>query len=205
MRKNVLTTVAAAAALALSACAGDGTGPGAGDDTLSAAEAAQLNQAILGVAYGVRGRQSASRTTSPTGESNGSLNFSFDETAPCKSGGNVGVAGSMGLVWNDVAQTGGLSADFGVEHHRCGHRLDSGEVVTLTGDPDIDVTLDATTGPNGLTSLLITESGAFTWAKGSSSGRCTLNVSAELNPTSGDVLVSGSFCGVDVSGTYEGG
>jgi hypothetical protein len=204
MRKSVLTTAAAAAVLALSACAGDGTGPG-GDGSLTNAEIAELNQAILGVSYGVRGQQAASRSTSPTGEADGSLNLAFDETAPCHPGGSVNVAGSMGLIWNTQAQTGGMSADFAVAHDGCAHRLDSGDVVTLTGDPDIDVTLDLTTGPSGLTSLVITEKGAFNWAKDAgNNGHCTLDVVAELNPSTQQLLVSGTACGIDVSGTYEG-
>jgi hypothetical protein len=205
MRKNVLTTAAVAAVLALSACAGDGTGPG-GDGALTAAEAIQLNRTVLNVSAAVRGQQTVSRTTSPTGESTGSLNFTFDQTVACQPGGSVGLEGSMGLVWDDVARTAGMSADFAVAHDDCGHRLDSGDVITITGNPDIDVTLDATTGPNGLTSLVITESGAFTWAKdASNSGSCSLDVAAQLNPANGQVLVSGTFCGVDVSGTYSSG
>jgi hypothetical protein len=203
MSRNVLTTVIAGAALALSACAGDGTGPG-GDGSLTQAEIAQLNQAILGVSYGVRGQQTASRATSPTGESDGSLNFTFDETAPCQPTGSVGLAGSIGMVWNDAAQTGGMSADFSVAHNGCAHRLDNGDVVTLTGDPDIDVTLDLTTGPAGVTSLVITEKGAFSWARDAgNNGHCTLDVAAQLNTTTGQVHVTGTFCGVDVSGVYD--
>jgi hypothetical protein len=205
MRTTLLTAALAAAALALSACAGDGTGP-AGGDTLSASEIAELNQVILGVSAGVRAQQSAGRrTTLPAGERSGSLNFTFDQTAPCGAGGRVTVAGGMGLLWDDQAQTSGMSADFGVEHDACAHRLRSGEVVTVTGDPDIDVTLDATTGPGGLTSLVITESGTFSWSKGTSaSGTCSLDVVAQMNPATGQVLLSGSFCGVGVGGTFQG-
>jgi len=207
MRKNVLTTALAGAALALAACAGDGTGPAGGENgILTAAEATELNEAILAVSYGVRDQQAGpSRATSPTGESSGSLNFTFDDTASCQPRGSVDLTGSVGLAWDDEAQTGGLSADFVVDHDGCAHRLDSGAVITLTGDPDIDVTLDATSGPGGLTSLVIRETGAFTWVRNAGNhGRCTLDVTAELVPATGEVLVSGSFCGVDVSGTYAG-
>lgn len=204
MRKNLLTT--AIAALALAACSGDGgTGPGTGDGTLSATELAQLNQAILGISAGVRSQQSAAnRSTAPTGQSTGSLNFTFDESAPCQPGGSVGVAGSMSIGWDDVAQTGNLSTDFAVEHNACGHRLDNGDIITLTGDPDIEVTMDATSGPNGLTSFVIRETGAFTWSKDAgNNGRCTLDVTAQLNPATGAVNLSGSFCGTAVSGTFQ--
>jgi hypothetical protein len=206
MRKNLLTTAIAGAALALSACSGDGgTGPGPdGNGSLTAAEAAQLNQAILGLSAGVRNRQTASLSTAPTGQSAGTLNFTFDETAPCQPGGNVGVAGSMSLGWDDVAQTGSISTDFAVEHNACGHLLDNGDVITLTGDPDIDVTMDLTTGPDGLTSFVIRETGAFDWSKdAANNGSCSLDVTAQLNPATGVVTLSGSFCGTAVSGTFQ--
>ncbi|HYW10902.1 MAG TPA: hypothetical protein VE871_03070 [Longimicrobium sp.] len=205
MRKHLLITAFAGAALALSACSDDGTGPGpAGDGVLTAAEAAQLNQAILGMSAGVRSRSATSRSTEPTGQSTGSLNFTFDETASCQPGGSVGVAGGMSIGWDDAARTSTLSTDFAVEHDACAHRLDNGQVITLTGDPDIDVSMDVTTGPGGLTSFVIRETGAFTWSKdAANNGRCSLDVTAQLNPATGAVTLSGSFCGTPVSGTFQ--
>ncbi|HEX6039890.1 hypothetical protein [Longimicrobium sp.] len=205
MRKSVLTL--AAAALALSACAGDGTGPGSAGEGLSQPELVQLNRAILGISAGVRGHARGASLSTRTGESlgTGSLTFDFNDTAPCQPAGSVGVAGTIGISWNDAAQTGGLSADFAVAHDGCAMRLDNGQLVTLTGDPDIDVMMDAATGPGGLTALRITEQGAFTWARDAGNhGRCTVDVVAELNPTTGQVVLSGSFCGMNVTGTYQG-
>jgi hypothetical protein len=206
MRKSVLTTAIAAAALALSACAGDGTGPGGGTAELTASEITQLNQAILGVSAGVRGRAGGRFSTEPvTGEGSGSMTFDFDETVPCQPSGDVGIAGTMALSWDDVAQSTGLSADFSVAHDGCAVRLENGETVTLSGDPDIDVLMDAAAGPNGLTAFRITETGAFTWSKGAgASGRCTVAVVADLNVATGAVTLSGEFCGMNVSGTYQG-
>lgn len=207
MRKSVLSTAIAAAALALSGCAGDGTGPGGGNGELSASEISQLNQAILGVSAGVRGRAGARFSSEPvTGQGSGSLTFDFDETAPCQPRGDVDVAGTMALSWDDVAQTSGLSADFTVAHDGCTVPLENGQTVTLTGDPHIDVLMDAAAGPSGLTTLRVTQTGAFTWSKGAgASGRCTVAVVAELDPATGAVTLSGEFCGMNVSGTYTGG
>lgn len=205
MRKSMLTL--AAAAMALSACAGDGTGPAASGDGLSPAEILQLNQAILGISAGVRNQADGASFSTAPGEAqgSGSLTFDFNEVAPCQPRGDVGVAGTLGLSWNDAAQTSGLSADFSVAHDGCAVRLDNGEIVTLSGDPDIDVMMDAATGPGGLTALRIQESGAFTWSKDASNhGSCSLNVVAELDPGTGVVEVSGSFCGMDVGGTFQG-
>lgn len=205
MRKSVLTAAFAAAALALSACSGDGTGPGSAGEGLSDAELAQLNEAILDVSAGVRSTRGANFSTQP-GEAldSGSLTFDFNDTAPCQPRGDVGVAGTIGLAWDDQAGTGALSADFTVAHDGCAVRLDNGQVVTLTGDPDIDVMMDAATGPDGLTALRITERGAFRWAKDADNhGRCTVDVVAELNPATGQVALSGTFCGLNVTGTFQ--
>jgi hypothetical protein len=207
MRKNVLTTAIFGAALALSACSGDGgTGPENGGEGLTAAQAAQLNQAILGVSAGVRNQETGARlSTAPASQNAGNLNFTFDETRPCQPGGSVAVAGTVALAWDDQAQTSSLSTDFGVEHAACGHRLQSGEVITLTGDPDIDVSLDATSGPGGVTSFVIRETGAFSWSRDAGNGgRCTLDVTAQLNPSTGQVALSGTFCGFPVTGTFTG-
>jgi hypothetical protein len=206
MRKSVLTTAVAAAALALAACAGDGTGPGTSGGDLTAAELAQLNRAILGLSAGVRSQAGGSFSAEPvTGEGSGSLTFDFDQTAPCQPSGDVGIAGTMGLSWNESAQTSGLSADFSVAHDGCVVRLENGGTVTLNGDPDIDVLLDAAAGPSGLAAFRTTETGAFTWTRDAGNhGRCTVDVVAELDPATGLVELSGSFCGVAVTGTFQG-
>lgn len=205
MRKNLLTTSLAAAALALSACS-DGTGPGGGGESLSAAELAQLNQAILGISAGVRTQARGANFSAQPGEAQGtgSLTFDFNDSAPCQPRGGVGVAGTIGMSWNDAAQTSGFSADFRVAHDECAVRLDNGAVITLSGDPDIDVMMDAAAGPGGLTALRITQQGAFTWARDDDNhGRCTVDVVAELNPATGQVLLAGDFCGMAVTGTLE--
>ncbi|HVH11891.1 MAG TPA: hypothetical protein VM759_02510 [Longimicrobium sp.] len=203
MRKTLLTL--SVAALTLAACSSDGgTGPdGGGDATLSAAEVAQLNQLILIASASVRGHQDT-RDSAPTGQSTGTLNFTFSETEPCGFGGNIGVAGGMSVAWNDVAGTSSFSTDFAVDPNACVLQTTSGTRITLSGDPDIDVTMNAARGPDGYTTFVIHETGAFTCAKGANlHGRCTLDVRAEMNPAVGALVISGSFCGVPVSGTYD--
>lgn len=205
MRKSLLVTAFAAAVLALPACS-DGTGPGGAGDSLSASELAQLNQAILGISAGVRTQARGANFSTEPGQAQGtgSLTFDFDDAAPCTPRGDVGVAGTIGMSWNEAAQTSGFSADFSVAHDGCAVRLDNGQVITLTGDPDIDVMMDAAAGPGGLTALRITQRGAFTWARDDrNAGRCTLDVVAELNPNTGQVMLAGDFCGTNVTGTFE--
>ena len=202
MRKPLLTFALAAAAMAVSACSSDGAvTPDPNDSgTLSAAEAVQLNQALLAVS--VSARQSG---TPPVGESSGAMGYGFTQTAACQSGGNVGLDGDMDIRWSESAGTSSISTDFAVKHNDCGHRLENGDVIRITGNPDVDVSLDVATSRTGLTSLVVRETGAFAWSRDNGgSGECTLDVTATLNASTRAVTISGSFCGVPVSGRFQG-
>lgn len=202
MRTTLLTTAAAVAVLALSACGDGGTGP-VGDDTLSRAEAIQLSQAMLAMTSGVGSEGAASRSVSAMEQSSGTFTFDFDETAPCQPSGSVDITGTMSVGWDEAAGTSALSADFSVVHDACAHRLQNGGVIKVTGDPEIQVTMDAESDENGPTSIVLSERGAFTWERGAgNSGRCSVDVVAEVEPTTGVVTVDGTFCGIDVSGVY---
>lgn len=204
MRTTSLTALVAGAALALSAC-DDGTGTG--DAALSRTRALQLHQAMLGVAWDVSGRDEADFNSSPATQQSGtgSFTFNFNDTAPCDPSGSVKVSGTVSVSWNEAAGTGGMSADVSAAHDGCAHRMQDGGVIELSGDPDIDITLDAVSGPQGPESITLTERGAFTWSDGEgNSGRCTIDLAAELDPLTGAAIIDGSFCGIDISGTYSG-
>lgn len=202
MHTNLRSLLALSAALALAACGGDG-GTGSGDATLTAAEIQALNRAMLGFTtdVGRGGAGGASLNRAPQ-QNTGTVSFQVDETAACESGGTARIVGDAQLAWDDVAETGSMGMDFAVTHAACGHPLDTGGVIRLTGDPDIDVTLDAEFAGQEATSMVVTEAGAFSWEKPGASGRCTLDVRAELVPGTQTVNVTGTFCGVDVSGSY---
>jgi hypothetical protein len=202
MRKPLLLTIAlAAAGMATSACSSDGAVTPEPHDpgTLSAAEVVQLNQALLAVS--VSARQSG---TPPVGESSGAMRYGFTQTAACPSGGNVGLDGDMDIRWSTTAGTSSISTDFAVKHNDCGHRLENGDVIRITGTPDIDVSMDVATSRTGLTSLVVRQAGAFAWSRNEGgSGQCTLDVTATLNTSSRVVAISGSFCGIPVSGRFQ--
>lgn len=205
MRNPLFAAALASAALALAAC-GDGTGPGAvGDDQLTASEARQLHQAVFNLSAGVRDRPGISFGRSPATASSGTFTFDFDDSVPCERGGSVELDGMISVSFDADAESNALSADVAVEHRSCGVQMDNGDVLRLSGDPDIDVTMDAASGPDALESFTITERGAFTWVRdGGFSGRCEVDVTADMDIATGEVLVDGTFCGVDVSGTYTG-
>lgn len=202
MRTSLFAAAVVSAAMASAACS-DGTGPGSGGDQLTASEARQLHQAMFDLSAGVRNQPGIGFSRAATGMGSGTFTFNFQDTAPCEPSGDVDLDGIISVTFDEAEQTNGLSADIEVKHNDCAHVLDSGDVIRLTGDPDIDVTMDAAGGPDGIESLTVTERGAFTWVRdGGFSGRCEVDVTADLDPATGAVHVDGTFCGVDVSGTY---
>jgi hypothetical protein len=208
MRIRILSTAVLAAAV-LTACGESGTGPGQ-TEGITHADAAALARALantgVGVAQsGAAGASGASRSVSAAGT--GSFSFQFDETEKCSPSGSVAVAGTLSGSWNEAAQTAQLQADAAVRHQSCALRADDGGTVTLTGDPDIDLSVTARAGAAGLTELHVTESGAFNWEKGAgNAGRCTVNLTAQLVAGTQNVRVSGDFCGfaIDETGPIGG-
>jgi hypothetical protein len=202
MRARALSTALLLAALA--ACGESGTGPG--DAELSRAELAALHRAILGVGTGVAGDASANVQASHSGAQaaeSGSFQGHLVSDHPCPAGGRVAVAGTVGGSWDAQARTAQLQSEISIGYTACGVRADDGGIITLNGDPDIDLSLTASSDASGLTALRITERGAFTWAKDGSSGRCTVDVTAELVAGTEQVRLSGTFCGWRVDGTVE--
>jgi hypothetical protein len=192
MRKRVLTPVLLCAALA--ACGGDGTGPGGGE--LTRAEAEAINRAILALGSGVaEGGASQAQASRAAAGAPSTFTFDFDTTEPCRPSGTVALAGRMSGSFDDQAQTAQLQADIAVRHQACEVPTDDGGTIRLTGDPRIDLGLNAASNASGLTAFRITERGAFTWSKGASSGRCTVDVTAELVAGTQNIHVFGSFCG----------
>jgi hypothetical protein len=208
MRIRILSTAVLAAAM-LAACGESGTGPSQ-TDGITRADAAALARALantgVGVAQsGAAGASGASRSVSAAGS--GSFTSQFDDVQQCSPSGSVAVAGTVSGSWDQAAQTAQLQASAAVRHQSCALRADDGGTITLTGDPDIDLTLTARAAAAGLTELRVTESGAFSWQKGAgSSGRCTVNLTAQLVAGTQNVRVSGDFCGfaIDETGPIGG-
>jgi hypothetical protein len=204
MRMRLLTTAVLASAALLAGCDKSGTGTTDADARLSQADLASLNRAILGVGAGVAqggatGNVSGDRSAAAAPAS-GTFTYNLDATAPCVPSGSVGVKGTLGAAWDGTAQTAQLQAAFAVAHHACRVATDDGGTIEITGTPDIDFTLNAAAAANKLTSLRITESGAFGWSKGASSGTCTVDLTAELVPgTQNQMRLTGNFCGWNVN------
>jgi hypothetical protein len=206
MRNRVLAAALSLATLTLAACdAGGATGPA--DSSLTRAEALALNRALLSVGSGFSGGSvpagaRGARVQDASGSS--SFSFSFTTAEPCPAGGALGLSGTLGGSFDTQTQAAQVLADISVRHLQCKVRADDGAVFTLNGDPKIDVGLNAASGPSGLTAFHLTQAGAFTWDRGDgNSGRCTVDVTADLVPGTQDVKLVGSFCGFALDGTVE--
>lgn len=200
MRKRVLTpTVLLCAALA--ACS-DGTGPGG---ELTRAEAEALHRSILALGSGVaQGGATQAQAYRAAAGAPSTFTYDFNTTEPCRPSGSVALAGRLSGSFDDQAQTAQLQADVAVRHQACDVPTDDGGTIRISGDPKIDVGLNAASNAGGLTALRLTERGAFTWSKGGSSGRCTVDVVAELIAGTQNVRVTGTFCGFVIDEVVTG-
>jgi hypothetical protein len=194
------------AALAAAACDGRGTGPGA---PLTQADAASLSRAVFSVAGGfANGSVPTGARGNRTVLANGSstFSFSFDTSQPCAPSGSIGLAGAVSGSADVASQAAQVQVNVTVKHQGCTVETDNGATFKLSGDPAIDVALTATAGAAGVTTLHATEKGAFTWERGSgSSGRCAVDVTADLVPGTRNVRLTGTFCGFAVDQTVAAG
>jgi hypothetical protein len=201
MRHRLSTSAALVLAVAAAACDGKGTtGPSA---PLTQADAAALSRAMFAVGAGLAGGNvpagaRGNRTTLASGST--TFSFTFNSAQPCAPSGNVGLAGAVsGAVAGQAAE---VTVNVAVKHEGCTVQVDNGGTFKLTGDPKIDVALTASANAAGVTAFHATETGAFTWERGSgSSGRCAVDVTADLVPGTQNVRLSGTFCGFAVDQT----
>lgn len=203
MHKRILPLALLAAASLAAACDGRGTtGPGA---PLSQADAAALSRAVFavgaefangGVPTGARGNRTVLANGSTT------FSFSFNTTQPCAPSGSIGLQGAASGALDVAGQAAEVQVNVAVRHQGCTVQADNGGSFKLTGDPQIDVALTAAANASGFSVLHATERGAFTWERGSgSSGRCAVDVTADLVPGTQNVRLSGTFCGFAVDQT----
>lgn len=206
MRNRVLAAAALIAAAVTAAACDGGSATAPGDTQLTQAQALSLSRAVLSVSAGLAGGSVPSgargaRIEAASGSS--TFSFAFDQSAPCPAGGTVAVAGTIGGSFDAQVSAAQVQAAVAVRHQSCGVKTDDGATFTLNGDPRIDVGLNAVSGANGLTGLHLTENGAFTWSRGNSSGRCTVDLDADLVAGTQDVRLTGSFCGFPVDGVVQ--
>lgn len=190
--------------LFVAAC--DGGGGPSGGAQLTAAEAGELTRAMFGMASSLANRGlPATGGLDVASLDRNSFTAPIRETVPCQPGGSTDLNGTVTLGFDDVALDMTLEGDLSANPRACAHRLENGDIIRISGDPDIDIHLSASALGGRLTSLQVTEAGAFTWTRGGASGRCAVNLASSLHEPTQMVTVTGTFCGFPVSETVPVG
>jgi hypothetical protein len=193
----------------LAACGGDSTGPGNSEPPrgLSTSEANALSRVLLspgvGVAQSGLSGSAATNSREPASDAAaleaGEVPFGF--TVPCQPSGSVNVTGTLGAAWDVVAQLVAVHARITLLHQACPVQTESG-LLTVTGDPAVDLTLTAAGNATGVKALLITQTGAVTWTRADgTSGRCAAQVAGAAVVGTPNYHVYGTVCGVTVDFT----
>ena len=201
MRKLLLLPLLFAAA-----CDG-GSGP-AGGAELTAAEAAQLSRAMFDMAAGFAsagipggGLPGAGFESALVGRN--TFTVPVQETVACQPSGSTDIDGTVTIGFDDIEMGLSMEADVSVRPEACAHRLENGDIIKITGDPDLDVHMTMAGSADGeLTDLHVTEKGAFKWTRAGASGRCAVDLTSALNAATQMVTVTGTFCGFPVSETF---
>ncbi len=205
---RVLSPLPLLLAATLAACGGDSTGPSGAQQQprgISTSEANALSRALLSPGVGVanNGVSGAAASRTPTGYSaaieTGEVPFGF--TLQCSPSGSVNVTGTLGAAWDLVTQLVAVHARVTLRHQACPVQTDNG-LLTVTGDPAVDLTLTAAGNATGVKALLITQSGAVTWTRADgTSGRCAAQVAGAAIAGTPNYHVYGTVCGVTVDFT----
>ncbi|HEX6368432.1 MAG TPA: hypothetical protein VF006_05860 [Longimicrobium sp.] len=196
MRKLLLIPLLFAAA-----CDG-GSGP-AGSAQLTAAEAAELTRAMFGMASSLAsaGLPGGLGFNAAPMEQN-TFTAPIHETIPCTPSGSTDVDGTVTIGFDDVTMGMTMEAELSATPDDCAHRMENGDVIRITGDPDLDIHVRMAGNAEELTTLQVTETGAFRWTRGGTSGRCAVSIASSLNAATQRVTVSGTFCGFPVNETF---
>lgn len=200
MRKLLLLPLLFAAA-----CDG-GSGP-SGSAELTAAEAAELSRAMFGMAADLASAGIPAGIPGVGLESSlmdeNTFTVPIQETVACQPSGSTEINGTVTIGFDDIEMGLSMEADVSVRPEACAHRMENGDIIKITGDPDLDVHMTMAGSADGeLADLHVTETGAFRWTRGGASGRCTVDITSVLNPPTQMVTVSGTFCGFPVSETF---
>jgi hypothetical protein len=186
--------------LAAGACDG---GSATGGAELTAAEAAQLSRAMFGMVAGLGSGVSGASLNQASRDLEDTFSVPIDETVPCTPSGSIAIRGTMSMSFNDVSGQLTMQGNMSAAPAACAHRMENGDIIKVTGDPDLDVEITMAGDIGGkLGSLQVKETGAFKWTRGGSSGRCTVDLASALNAATQVVTVSGTFCGFPVSESY---
>lgn len=209
-----LLTVTLLLSATLAACGGDSTGPGNTGRSntepprgLNTSEANALSRVLLSPGVGVAQNglsgsialDSREPASGSAALNTGEVPFGF--TLQCQPSGSVNVTGTLGAAWDVVTQLIAVHARITLRHQACPVQTDNG-LLTVTGDPAVDLTLTAAGDATGVKALLITQSGAVTYTRADgTTGRCAAQVAGAAIAGTPNYHVYGTVCGVTVDFT----
>jgi hypothetical protein len=189
---NAAYGLAATALLMATACSGDSTSP---KNSLSPAEARAVASALFSdIARAVGSPTPSSASIAPANQSAGvPTTVSATVNGNCSGGGTI--HGTFGFNSDvNTAGTGTLSGSVTVAASQC--VVSTGQRA-ITTDGSYTYTFSASLVNNALSSNFVWKAGGtFTWTGGS----CTLDYTVTVTPQ-GSKSLSGTICGVDVTGT----
>jgi len=196
IRTKLLTT---AAALTVVACGGDDgpVGMNSGDQ-LTEAELQVVFYAITN-AFGYLNAAPAAVGPAPATQSQ---NVSFDETAPCESGGSIVVNGSASATYDDVSGQVDATYHLRMTPNGCVVPTESGSI-TIEADPYLQLDMDFSLSDTAIEISGSEDGGIAFTSTDARSGSCLFDVdfsgNVDLENQSGNSAASGTVCGVSVS------
>lgn len=176
-------------------------------DTLTEDEASALATALFGLTLdaslsGVGGSSDGPAAVPQQFET------SFDVSGPCPLGGSLAVEVDMAGSFDPETEVGTFELDMLETHQSCVVAdPETGQEYTVSGSPnllvEVDLAVEGTafdvTGGYG---------GAVDWATGTRNGTCVVELAftgtGDTEVGAGSATISGSICGVDVSGSFSG-
>jgi hypothetical protein len=215
MRFQSLGLACAATVFGLLAC-DSGTAPDAGITQADVNQLANDVDALSVVALGDAGASAFSPsfnviTSAPSGAPISAavvpVNRTFTNTHPCPAGGTVTISGSSVGTSDPVAHNLSVTTTATKTDAACAFNARNG-VLTLTGNPNVALvtTVNIVAGkPVGPQTQ--SHKGSVSWARGTKSGTCNVDVTSTFDPTAATFTVTGTMCGrtVNVSRTAPAG
>lgn len=205
MHPNTLLRASLLTLLAVAACDGGATDPDpAGLSREDAAALAPAYEELSGDELAALGAPVFADADDQALFDTDTTRLTFTRTRSCPLGGSVRVEGTLVRTVDREARTATHRYDATRTEQACAFGLRSGGTITITGNPNTQVTgsWSMTAGVPGIRTL--THRGSFAWTRSSGgSGTCTVDLTSTWDPATRTHRVQGTFCNrtIDVTRT----
>jgi hypothetical protein len=180
-----------------------GPQPGGGDE-ISAAEAAAINEVLIGFAFDGWDLGDFGSTSRAPGEGIAlssvpiAIDFAIDTSAPCPQGGTAAVSGSIEGSVDDQTFAGNLDLTVATTLTDCAATAD-GKGFTFNTSPSLVLDGSFAWDQTGLSDVAaFTYAGSVDWVTGDRSGTCAYDVQVSVSP-SGATAANGTVCGISIN------